>query len=82
MRGVERNATRDVREPCPHCGFPVHPDQPALRVHMGAVWDGEGMTDLRPAFHRACAAAHLIQLGRTKTEATRTKQPQPVRTAA
>ncbi len=55
---------------CPGCRFPIHEDQPQLRVHMGVTRDTEGyMVDLMPVFHRPCAARYLIAKGRTKTEA-------------
>lgn len=58
---------------CPACRFPVHEDQPQLRVHMGVIRDAEGfMVDLLPVFHRQCGAKYLIDLGRAKTEAQRT----------
>ncbi len=72
MFAPERSSTAVVRETCPGCGFPIHPGQPAMRVHMGAVRDEEGMTDLMPVFHRSCGAGRLIADGRAKTEAQRT----------
>lgn len=55
---------------CPVCPFPIHEDQPQLRVHMGVIRDAEGyIVDLLPVFHRPCAARYLIELGRAKTAA-------------
>lgn len=61
---------------CPACRFPIHEDQPQMRVHMGVTLDADGfMVDLLPIFHRQCAAAHLIAEGRAKTEALMTTKP-------